>query len=450
MAEYDQLPQYGGRNAAAPSDVWDAENDRYLTEDEKNKFGAEDRQRVAQEARRREYARREQEATIQRHGGGVRDNNPMRAVVQAKADLLGDEEATAWYMSWLWHAHRAGALVSATVFAAMLIHFAIFHWGEDHSLGRFPIESNFLHGIPPVNDDRDLHNVLFFSVLIFVPFFCMLYHGLLVRAKAFAVYFYDNVLHHMGSAKYLAYSIPYAIVTGVTLVLVGATDIMLIITVGLYAGSVYTVLHTSDWQFGKNVKNYFSSLVSGEKLVIDSMLLAVGEKPMRAGAGEGGVISDAAEVTTALINGTADAANSGVEMSAEAARIAVKLPRDVIMQGLNAVQINVYPTDLVVSSYWHVGLMQLWLSILVLVYYIEANQNSGWHALPWIAHFAFFMFFLPTIIQVVAFALHWFQVGPFYIFAAHEMLLVTSHTLFLNVFAAVVYFCSTQYGTIYV
>lgn len=451
---YDKLPQYGS-NAGAPDDVWDAELERWLTTEELDRLSPQERRQgawreVAQKRRAQEYVRREQEKNIQRNGGGARDNNPMRGIIQAKADLLENPEKSKMYMSALWYSHAGGFVISAALALAMFIHFGVWHWSQHHKAGRFPLESNFLHGVPPVNDDRDIDNVPFFWPLIFIPILCMVFHGMLIRSKAFAVYFYDNILHHMGSAKYLAYSGAYALFHFVALVLMGVTDIFLLLTVAMYGAAMYMSLHSADWQHGKRVKSFFSNLYAGEKLVIDSMVLAVGEPAMRAGSEADGLIEDVSESVKNAIDGGASIANSTVDVSADTARVLAKLSAESVRLMLRSVMAVLTPTDIVMTTYLHATLMQIWLYIIVLVYYISANVNSGWDNLPWIAHFAFFMFFVPGIVQFIAYMLYFFEVGEFVIYAAHELLLITAHTPFLCVFTGVVYFFSAQFGTIYV
>jgi len=444
---YDRLPQYG-RHSGAPSDVWDAELSRYVTDDEERQFGREKLQELAAKRRAAEYARREQDGTVQRNGGAIRENHPLRAVLRAKADLLEDTDKTMWYMTNLWRSHAVGAAVSGGLTIAMFIHFAVHHWSQGKQAGRFPLETNFLHGVPPVNDDRDVDNVPFFWPLVFIPILCFVFHSVLLRSQSFAVYFYDNVLHHMGSAKYLAYSGAYALVAWVTLVLVGATDIFFLLTFAIAASGVYMTLHDKDWSQGREIKTYIRNLVAGEKLVIDTYMRAAGA-PALAGA-QDGLVMEASQTVDAVIDGAAATATGIVDATAATTSALAKFPEAMVRNSLSMVQATLNPANIVVSAYVHALALQIWLHIVILVYYIEANQNSGWDNLPWIAHFAFFMYMVPTVAQVLAFALYYFEIGEFAIFAAHEMLLVTAHTAFLCVFAGVIYFFSNQYGTLYV
>lgn len=448
---YDRLPQYG-RDAGFPSDVWEAELARYAPDEESPGLSRDDRVRTAHERREEEYARRKNEGTVRRNGGVMDKKNPYRGVLRANADMLKDADKTMWYMASLWRSHLMGFVMSAGLALAMFVHFGVWHWSQHHKAGRFPLETNFLHGVPPVNDDRDIDNVPFFWPLVFIPILCAVYHGMLLRAQAFAVYFYDNVLHHMGSAKYLAYSPAYALVALVVLVLVGAVDLLFILTFAVCGGAMYMIMWGMDWQRGRIIKNHAAGRISGEKFVIDTFVAAAGQPAMTPMAGDraNDVLANVSDELKEFVDVTATATKDTIQASDAILAILSKFPEHVIYASLAAVQDALSPVELVLAPYVHAAIVQLWLHIVVLVYYIEANQNSGWHELPWIAHFAFFMFFLPTIIQLVAYALYFLEVGPFAIFAAHEIMLVISHTTFLCVFAGVIYFFSNQYGTLYV
>lgn len=451
MSKYARLPQH--RQSGAPSDIWRRENERYLQEGE-DIFDPAVRENVNQR-RRDEYERR-------RNGRGSK--GPAFAPIAA--DLIDDAERLEWYAWALFHVHNVAFIMFTALTIGIFVYVAVDHWAAKHGIGKFPIESNFLQDVGgrPINEDRKVAHVHFAYILILIPFAGMLYHGTMstfgylpfgvgrMFDAVFVTYFYDNILHHMGSMKYIFYSVSAAITTFITLVLVGAVDIFLLLSLALLGSIVYGLVHIGDWQFGKNMMSYRVNLKNAKTSAVKAMATMVEGMPasMFAGAkGDSNCAENLAQIVDASIALPASIASDVAIFGGSVIDNSLQLTEDVVMRlasvsdalmrGIAAAVGVVVPPDQVASTYVMALIVQVFVHVVILVYYIEAVQNAGFHALPWYVTFAFVMHFLPTIIQVLVYVMYAFQLEGFNLYVHKEMTLIGGHTLGLCAFVLAIF-----------
>ena len=452
-SRYAQLPQH--RQSGAPSDIWRRENERYLQENED--INDPRARELVNQRRRDEYERRKM---------GFSRYAPRIAPTRVAVDLIDDVENMEWYSWALFHLHSIAFFMHAFLFWGMFIYIAIYHWAGKNGIGKFPIEDNFLQDVggEPINDDRDVKNLHFAYFLILIPGLGMLYHGVLstfgylpfgigrMFDTFFVTYFYDNILHHMGSLKYCYYSFAYAVTTFITLVLVGAVDIFLLLTLALVASIVYGLVHIGDWQFGKNMTTYRANLKNTKSSAVKAMASMVETMPASMFAGAKGNPSTAeglAEIVDASITMPASIARDTVTYGGKLIDSSLQLSEDVIVRlnyvssglisGISNAVGAVVPPDQVISTYIWALIVQVWVHVVILTYYIEAIQNVGFHALQWYVTFAFVMHFLPTVLQIVVYVLYSFQWDEFNLYVQKEMVLIGGHTLGLCAFTLAIF-----------
>lgn len=465
--QYDELPQY--RNSGAINDVWRMEAERYL-EDGEDLDDERVREAIAQR-RRDAYLRKKQE----RMGSGVTDIYPGRYA----ADLIDRADDMAWYMRGVWHTHNISFWLNAVLAIGMFVFIAVYHWADGRGIGKFPLEDNFVRDVGgrPINADHQIEHVHFGYILIWIPVAGMLYHGSFSMFgympfgvgrtfdAIFVTYFYDNLLHHMGSAKYLYYSFVYAIITGITLVLVGVVDIFLAISFGLIGATVFILLHSGDWQFGKNMVNYRVNLKKAKTDAIMSMAKMTEKMPSSLFSG-GKVSQDCVERVANIVGAplvlAENVARDVTDSAVTVADNALGLTQDIVMRfamfpealvaGIaNAVD-KVVPPGQVPTVYIWAAVLQMFIHATIIVYYAEAVSNAGFSSLEWFVTFAFVMHFVPTIMQLVVYVVYALDYEMFSVYAAKEIALISGHTIGILAFVAVVFFGSldtSHLGVIY-
>lgn len=455
---YNQLPTHNSKQAGTFAEMWDGELRNYLSDEDLNalasgKITPAQAREIALQNRAAEYDQRAQNGQIRdRH-----DHSVFKRAVRSRADFAADAEGSKRASFMMWWVHRLSAIGHLFLMVAMWTHIAIYHWGQGHAIGRLPLESNFLHDDGfgnPVNQDRDIHNIALFWILVWIPTFGFIYHGSLTFFDSwFHIYFFDNIVHHMGSYKYLWLAFFYMLVVYSLLALVGATDVFVLVPFSIIGGAVYVILHIAARQFGKNLKGYAAARAAGEKLVLATLQRTVGQAPSsskNSGDHVMGLTDETAGLINGAINGTAELTNEAVDSAVDLAHIADRLGRDVVTTLFGTVANAITPPDLLISPYGLAGVLQTLLHVTILVYFVEACQNTSIHRLPWVASFAFFFYFAPTFFHVLAYVLYFFDIGMFSVYAHKETFLVAFHSAWLLTYVAIVYFYSTQYGTMYV
>ena len=454
MAGYAKVPNYAGRQSGSPADVEEFDLRRYLSEKEMANMSATEAYRVAHERRHAEYDRRAQDGTVESWDSDGDGKGALRQLIEPIADLVHPDNHGELrnVLNSLWWTHRGALVLYTCLFIAMMTHMAVYHWAQGHSIGQFPLVSSFIHDDgfgQPVIAQRDIDNIPFFWMLIEIPIGGMLYHGLLtMRPRHFSSYFFDNILHHIGSLKYIFYAIAYAFVTVNVFALVGNSNVILLVLAWIAGGAAYAALHSASYQGGSSLKNYTKNMVNARSSASKAFQSVFGysldDEEMHAGANEG-------EHAAEFVGNVAVAA---VELPATAVEASIGLTTSLLPEAVtnvgNAVVDAITPPDTIMSPYGVAAVIQFALHAIVLVFFVEACHNTSIRALPWIASFAFFWYFLPTTAEVTMHILYFQRVGLFKIYAYKEMVSTTVHTAILVTFCAIIYFFSTQYGTIYV
>ncbi len=461
---YGLLPSHmrqGGDNGVGSLDAMR----RYLTEEEMRNMHPEKAIQVARARQFEEYrqsqgkssgAPADDEEDENAPGDKGEDGQPRKLFFRAMPDLSGpeNEEERHFAASWLWRTHAGSALVYGFLTVAIFVFMGVYHWGDGHQIGRFPLETNFLHNVMgnPINEDRQLTHLPFFWILVWIPLVGCIYHYLHTRDHYFEGYFSDNILHHVGSLKYAYLSFAGGLIAINVFVLVGIVDLPFLLVLGVAAAYVFVQLHAVVWQNGKNHKSRLGNLVRARKAAAGVFTETMGVNPDMPDELHSGdtFVNDTANVANQAVYDSARVVADGVgTVNAVIADVTGMVPSDA-RRAINRILETILPADLVLAPYGSALLLQITLHVFVFLYWISALVNVGWHELPWIANFAAIFYLLPTFLHVTAFVLYFFQIKWFKVYAYHEMMILGCNTVTTTIFVALVFFGSTQYGTIYV
>lgn len=453
---YDRIPthmQSGGHDANLMS--------RFLTQDEMRRYHPTQAMQLARQ--------RAEEARMSGAMAGAPDDEPLidgesqegkprKMFYRSTADFSGEGEQDERELAArrLWGTHVGSAVIYGGLAIAMIVFMGVYSWDEHHQIGKFPLESNFIHLVmgSPVNEERVIGRCQFFWILWWIPFVGAIYHYCHTREHYFAGYFNDNIVHHVGSLKYGFLALCGGLIAFSVFVLVGIVDLPFLVVLGLMAAYVFVQLHAVVWQNGRNNKHQQMTRVNARKTAAAMFTEVVGVNPdmpdsLHAGA-PGDFVNDTANVANQAVYDTSRVVADAVGTTNAVFEDVAGLMPSEVRRGINRILETILPADLVLAPYISAGLLQLALHIFVLLYWGEALSNAGWHTLPWIANFAAIFYLLPTALHVTAFVLYFFQIGHFKWYAYHEMLVLGANTVTTCVYVAIVFFFSTQFGTIYV
>lgn len=452
---YDRLPQH-----MRPNSNVDADMRRYLTEEERRRMHPQQAEALARERMQTEM--RQSQGMF----AGAQDDpdtsydesvqgKPRRSFYRATADLSRPEDAEererVW--NWLWYTHGGSALAYFLLGLSMIVFMGVYNWGDDHHVGKFPLETNFLHDVMgmPVSVTTSQTHLAFFWVLFWIPVAGTIFHGLHLPRSYFSGYFNDNVIHHVGSLKHLFFGIVWFLISWTTYVLVGVLDLPLLVAISLLAANAHAHIQSVVWQNGRNRRHQLSQIVSVRTKAAAVFSEVMGVNPDAPDSiYAGGPMDDAAATANQAVNDSARLVTDAASATGTLVNDAVGLTPNGARRAINRFIQEILPPDLVVAPFYNAGVNAIISYLFVLLYWGEALANAGWHELPWIANFAAIYYLLPLIVFAVTFALYFFQVGYFQIYAYHEIGVIGLHTAMVIVFVALVFFFSTRYGTIYV
>jgi hypothetical protein len=452
---YDRLPQHMRPNSNVDGDMR-----RYLSEEEMRRMHPQQAEALA-----RERAQAELRQSQGMFAGAADDpdtsydesvqGKPRRSFYRPTADLSRPEDAEererAW--NWLWYTHGGSALAYFLLGLAMIVHMGVYNWDDDHHVGKFPLESNFLHDVMgmPVSVTTDLTHLAFFWVLFWIPVAGVFFHGIHLPRSYFSGYFNDNVIHHIGSLKHIFFGWVWFLISFTTFALVGVLDLPLLFLISIFSATAHAHIQGVVWQNGRNRRHQLSTIVGVRTKAAAVFSEVMGVNPDAPDSiYAGGPMDDAAATANQAVNDSARLVTDTADATGALVNDVVGLTPNGARRAINSFIAAIAPADLVVTPYWNAFGTALVSYAFVLLYWGEALANAGWHELPWIANFAAIFYLLPLIVFTVTFVLYYLQVGYFQIYAYHEIGVIGLHTAMVIVFVALVYFFSTRFGTIYV